>query len=133
MANASLNDGTTTLTFVTFKGENAPLGERVEIFKRPGVDGHGFRKIGKSSDPRRFRSLFDVLNAAAVKTQLQAYKAFIGKAVTFTDELGNAWTNVVVVDVMQADAYQSPVIVGGLTENSTHVLYCDWILQFTEE
>ena len=122
----------TTLTFLRLHGVPQPLAERVEIIERPGVDGQAFRATGTRSEAQTWRSLVDLADAASCKTVYQSYRTQRGRIVTLTDELGNAWSTVVVLDVRQVRAAKVGTFAGGLNSPSSHILECEWTLQFAE-
>lgn len=134
MANPTLVHAatSTTLTFLRLAGEPLPLGQTVEDITRQGVDGAAFRTTGTRSRPQEWRSLVDCADAATVKTTYASYRGLIGKLVTRTDELGNAWTNVAVLDVRMVRQHKVSTFVGGINTPSAYILECAWVLQDTE-
>lgn len=128
---STIDDGSTTYTFLTMQGQVNPLSERLEIITRPGVDGHAYRRLGSGATPFRLRTLVDVDDAAAITTTLAGYKAFVSKLVTVTDAHGNATTNVMVLDVRPVAEQSILTAVGFLSTTATKLLTVDWTLQET--
>ena len=97
--------------FITLKYGNAPLGENVEEITRPGVDGIAYRKTGKRAVPFYMTGITTETSKGAVKTLVENYKKLQGTLVTVVDDIGNSWTNVMVLqmDYLGTKKVVSPV------------------------
>lgn len=94
-----ISDGVTDFDFLLLNGSPDPISESVDEITRPNVDSHAFRRQGKRGQRYQLFSRTDVDDEPAVKTQLEAYKAFVSKIVTVTDSINNVRDNVIVLGV----------------------------------
>lgn len=120
--------------FVTLKGEiNPGSGHQMEEITRPGVDGVAFRRIGRRGFPFKVQSMVDVATDSAAAALLSSYKALQGTVVSLTDETGQVWNNIVVLNVRPAGRKYVVAKSGGLDAGQTgYLVRCEWMLQATE-
>ncbi len=118
--------------FVSMTGPFNPIGQRVEVFSRPGTDGHEARRMGLKGPPFQVTTFVDVISAAAIKTKIGEYKDLQGTIVSVVDGHGNTWNNVL---ILQVDAVAVPrlvIAVGGINSPSLAGVGATWSLQFVD-
>lgn len=101
----------------------------VEITRR-GVNGFADHKIGQRGKPKTFVGHADIADEATVKTTIAGYLALVRTKQTFTDDIGNAYTNIFVHDVEIVGQFKVLTSVGGLCEGD-YILISRWTLQAT--
>ena len=120
------------ISFITIKGTPRPMGMETEPLTRPGVDGTAFRELGTRGQPFQVTTIVDVDDAADAKTALESYAALRATLVTLTDDLGNSWANVMVIDVEPIEVKAVESGVGGLSQTGGVLVSARWTLQCTE-
>jgi hypothetical protein len=122
-----------THRFISLNGESiAPL-SKVDLYSRAGVNGLQAVHLGERGEPFTLRSTVDVANVEAGETLYLGYGALIGST---TEEFKlhdvdiAARDNAVllILDVKKAMLRKFVKMVGGLNNNSTALLICDWQL-----
>jgi hypothetical protein len=123
-----------TYDFVSLKGEvNPGTGQQLQELTRSGVDGVAFRRVGRRGYPFRMYSVRDVVNEVAAQDLIHYYKEMQGQIINITDELGNDWYNVIVLNVRMQQPKYATAISGGLAGVSSGLIVrADWTLQMTE-
>lgn len=121
-----------TETFITLRGPVVPLAERVETLKRKGLSGSDFRRVGKGALPFTVETMVDVSSTAGAKTKMLAYAALCGTLVTVKDDLGNQWTNVMVLNVRATEHSRTGTAVGGVNTTPAAIVRATWEMQATE-
>ena len=106
-------------------------GERLQDITRAGVDGVAYRKVGKRASRTQVTTLVDLGSDAAVKSELEAYKALQGTLVTVVTENGGSYTNVAVLNVTSLPVQKTISAVGGVN-GGNYLLRCQWVVQMTE-
>ena len=131
---ATIFDGdSTTLTFIGLHGEINVLGERLVNITRAGLDGHSFRKVGKTAEPFTLRGVVDLdTGADRVKATMVIYKTFTGKLCTITDDLAEAHTNMMCLGVRLIRSVKPAAAVGGVSTSKAYLVTVDFRFQATE-
>ena len=88
-----------TTTFDVMGGTVDLPGDGLEVFQRPGRDGHRSRVIGLRATPSAIATVKFVANASAAKSTREGYASLRGTIVTVYDADGVQADNVTVVDV----------------------------------
>jgi len=107
-----------------------PMGETVREITRPEADGQAYAKQGLRAEATLAYAATDCASAAAARTEMAAYAAMRGALVTVVDDLGESYTNVLVVDVRERGRKVVCTAVGGVRAG-TVLLLTDWVLQAT--
>jgi hypothetical protein len=116
---------------ITVKGAPAPVGTVVADVSRPGVTGHAFQELGARAEPVVMESVIDCTDNAALKAEILEYVALQGTLVTVVDDLGNTWTNVMVLRVRTGQGKYVASAVGGVN-GGNYLLRATWEMIFTE-
>ena len=122
-----------TEVFVSLTGPLQPLAEMPEVFERPGIDGHGARKMGDRGAQFQMTSFVDVATILGIKAKISNYKALAGVVVGIEDGFGNIWQNVLVLGVTITAVPRLVVSAGGINPPSVAGLLATWDLQFLDE
>src|SRR5262249_10255207 len=85
--------------FITLAGEARIMGQTVIDISRPGVNGHAFRKGGYRAQPFEMRGTVDVVDYPAADALLVTLRELRAQFVTVYDDFGNAFHQVIVLDV----------------------------------
>lgn len=117
----TIDDGVTEFDFIRLSGRVAPLVERVENISRAAVAGFRGRLLGKVAQPFQMVGTRDFDDAAAVKTAFDDWKALKGQLVTLTDDYGDEYSNVMVLDVTPGRYQALESAVGGLSTTKAYL------------
>lgn len=115
-------------TMLTIKGGLGVKGEHVEVFARPGVNGHAAKKLGTRSRDFYLETWVDLTTADQRRVVYNAYRGMMGSLVTVVDDYGRTDSNVLVLDVwLLPDGKYVATPVGGVIEGN-YLLHCGWRL-----
>lgn len=104
------------VTFTFLYGRIPAAQDAVELYDRPGLDGHGARKLGKRSPPATLRGVTFETSINNAGAQLVAAQALAGTIVTVVDDFGVSTSNVLIEDVRQASDPRKTVLEAGSTK-----------------
>lgn len=125
MANPTIVNGGTTLTFITLKGVVDPPGTIVEAIQRPGVAGTTFRTLASKGSEFELVGIADFTSEANAKAGVIAYKAFQGLLCTITDDHGQSWTLYMCLGVTSAGWKTGATARGGIS-NGAYLVTSRW-------
>lgn len=115
-----------TLFFDDLRG-NIPLREQqLETFTRPGIDGVGFRKTGKRSQPTTLRTTHYVADWDAAKDAITAYQALVDTDPVTIIQHSTDWGTFKVMSVKQVEAKAVTSVIGSLVNNPQVLQTCEW-------
>jgi len=118
-------------TFLRFRCPLAAMGSANVETSAPGVDGVAFLVLGKRAEAVWCRSERDFLTLGAAQTARAAYTALMGTLATVTDEHGEVFSLVRVVQVVPGQVIPHEQAVGGV-ESGNYIVPCQWLLQLTQ-
>ena len=98
---ASIDDGDNIETYLTMQRKVNRPHERIEEITRPFVDGIALRRMGVRGQPFYFNLIVPVDNTEDLVDKITATKAFVGKIVTVTDDLGIEIENLAITSVQE--------------------------------
>ncbi|OQB96830.1 MAG: hypothetical protein BWX86_00542 [Verrucomicrobia bacterium ADurb.Bin122] len=117
-----------SISVLRMEGRVTPMAENVEVYHRPGVDGVGLWKTGKTAPVSYIITEADVSN---VGDHVNAAKALAGTLVTVTHGDGSSASNVAVIappEFLSARAITN--VMGGLV-GGAYLVRLRWSLQAT--
>ena len=117
--------------FFSLTGPIENLATVLEPFHRPGINGTGFRDVGKRARVTDLESFVDVSTLGAVATVLANYKYMVGTFQPIESDLGTLYTNVMILGVQQVEGKAIGKSAGGLWTNPQAILRCTWQVQRT--
>ena len=110
-----INDATLRHEFLVLDGRVNQLGEAVFGSTRPGVDGHGFRLLGKRARPFSLTGKTDIDGTfTTVKDLEAAYKTSQSKLCTIYDSHRDRHTGMMLLNATVVSAVTLTGAVGGL-------------------
>lgn len=118
------------LQFLTLRGDVAERQEDLEAFSRGGVDGWGFRRLGKRGEPFELVSFVDM---PSLEDAQAAYEDYLTRTATNPVPLikdGLSWGTYMVkrVTLMPSGIRAVASFAGGINAPSLALLSCRWIL-----
>lgn len=113
------------LPFVDMQGNIEPRGEQLELFMRPGYNGHIARKTGVRGTPFRVRTVNYVSTLAYCKTVLEEFKLLIGVDPVEVYQYSVYRGTFLVLNVRQVEV---KAMVNCTLGNYQARLVCDWEL-----
>lgn len=118
----------TTLGFIRAAGPVNPSGPLAEDVSQRGIAGLASRRYGYAGKPFQVRTLAGFASYGDVRNVQVLYTNYRTRNVDFTDDLGNIWSNLIVIDVKVLQV--SPVMTGvGLLASSNYLVEAEWTLQ----
>ena len=116
-------------TMITIKGVPTPPATMVAEITRPNVDGHAYVAQGSRAPVELLSSRVDLVSAAAAGNEIVAYRALCSTLVTYVDDVGNTWTNVMVLSVRASYKYVATPV-GGVN-GGNYLVSAQWQVQHT--
>lgn len=117
-----------TLGFLRADGPVLPSGPMMRDISQPGVAGRAYQRIGYAGRPFNVQTLaaFTFPNDLALAQIL--YAQYQTRNVTFTDDHGNTWYNLFVLEVQIGEARRISSGVGSLA-GKNYILMATWALE----
>lgn len=113
-------------TFMSAHGPDPKLsGSRLGDITRPGTAGAAFWEIGYRAKPFNVTTRTACASDAAIVAAITAYTALEGNKVTYIDDKGNVWVNLLVHEVTPLRSFY---LFGSNLPIHT-VLECEWTLE----
>lgn len=118
------------LQFLCLLGDVQERQQQIEAFARGGVDGHGFRKLGKRGEPFELTSIVDAPSLEQAKVGYEAYLARVATNPVVLIKDGLNWGTYVVMHVALAPKGIKAIanMAGGINPPSMAMLTCKWTL-----
>ena len=110
-------------------GDLDTMGVNSEELQRPGIDGVGFRDIGRRANDTPIRTVYPFSTADNAETAIQNYKLLEGAAVTYNDPFGIEHLNVFVRKIRIIKTVYTPCYVAYGVTGAAFLVYAEWQLQ----
>lgn len=95
---------------------------------RPGIDGHGFRDEGMRSAPTNIQAMYYYADDSTASTAITNFKDLEGTIITYIDERGVTYDNVLLRKVIVGETPLSPMFVASAVSGSKVLVNYTFIL-----
>ena len=132
MPNPQITDGVNTVEFLAIlRGAVNIPGIMLEDISQPGVDGHAFIDGGIRGEFFELVTMVDLDDPATQAIEKILYGGFMGSLTTVTDQLLNAYNNILIRRVAPIREVILFTPVGGISNNAGTALWARWLMQNT--
>lgn len=121
-----------TVQFITLKGQAQELGLTVEETTRKGVDGHAFRKDARRATPFDLQARVDCDSMLDAQIVYETLLGARGSLVGLTDDYGQTYANLMLLDVEKTAVLPLLAAVGGVSTDKKALLTVRLKLQATQ-
>jgi hypothetical protein len=122
-----------TFDFDALVGDLDLPGEKVEVFTRPGIDGHGAREVGSRGVPTKLQAMLYVADWDDVETKLAAYKAIAGTDPVTIIKNGTTWGKFLIIEVRNLPSTHAVLhAIGSITAGNPEVrMNTEWTVLYS--
>lgn len=125
---ADANGYLTTLGFIRMDGMVAASGPLMKDISQEGVAGAAFQRYGYKGEPFNVRTLAAFIFPADVASAQILYAQYQTRNINITDDIGNTFSNVMVLNVKVTEARKIAQGVG-LLASQNYLVTAEWTLQ----